>query len=90
LNSYNFINFVRMKKADTVKEITKYAKLLTLEQQEALLEQLRLVQLLDTAKKIDAANSNHQKKRKSVPPTMKEIVSIVHKVRSESNKKHAA
>lgn len=75
---------------ETVKEINKYVKMLSKEQQEVLLKQLRLSQLMDEAKRIDSENAAHQKKNKVKTVSMKQIVEIVHKVRVDTKRKHAA
>ena len=74
----------------TVKEISKYVKLLSAAQQEVLLEQLRLSQLMKEAVKIDATTANHQKKNKLKPLSIKEIVAVVKSVRADRRRKHAA
>jgi hypothetical protein len=79
-----------MEKTDPVKEITKYAKRLPPDQQRALAEQLRFAQLLNRARELDKEMGAHQKKNKLKPLSMKEIVEVVNKVRSERKKKHAA
>ena len=79
-----------MEKTDAIKEITKYAKRLSPEQQKTLLDQLRLAQLLSDAQQFDEDLRALHKKNKTRPPSMKEIVEVVYKVRSERKKKHAA
>lgn len=75
---------------ETVKEITRYVKLLSAEQREELLEQLRLSQLMSEAKRLDNSTRVTRKRNGSKMLTMKEIVAIVNSVRAERRKKHVA
>ena len=75
---------------ETVKEISKYVKLLSPTQQQVLLEQLRLSRLLQEAARLDAATAAHQKKNKLKPLDMKDIVAVVNSVRANRRRKHAA
>ena len=75
---------------ETVKEITKYIKLFSAEEQKVLLKELKTAWILKEAERIDKSTTEHQKKNNLKPLKMKEIVDIVNKVRADLKRKHAA